>query len=46
MDLDWQTAWELYCDTHIDPDWYEFEKEYYGDEEVSPEDDYLDDDGR
>ena len=26
--MDKESAWKSYCDTHIDPDYYEFEREF------------------
>lgn len=26
--MDKESAWKEYCDTHIDPDYYEFEREF------------------
>ncbi len=40
--LDWQEAWELYQDTHMNPDWYEFAAQYWGDEDETDEEDEYD----
>ena len=41
--MSWQEAWELYQDTHIDADWYDFEDEYWGDDEEDDEDEEFED---
>ena len=39
--MGWEEAWELYQDTHADADWYDFEREYWGDDEEDEEDEEL-----
>ena len=36
--MGWQSAWELYQDEHIDADWDDFERDYWGDNSEEEDD--------